>query len=84
MAETFAQRTRNVNAALRRTRASYRLADSKGELLERELDRLINRKTIVSPESLTKTVKLFEEYARAAANIDGALGDAIRLASSYT
>ena len=83
MAESFSQRTRNVNASLRRLRAAYRKADSQGELLERELDRLINRKTIVSPESLLKVTVQFEAYVRSVNLIEVPMNDSLRLAGSY-
>jgi hypothetical protein len=83
MAETFAQRTRVVNAALRRLRVAYRKADSAGEKLERELDRLIARKTIVSPTSLVQTTALLDEYVRAINAMDVPFADVLRLASSY-
>lgn len=84
MGETFAQRTRSVNASLRRVRAAYRKADSQGELLERELDRLVARKTIVSAESLAKASRLYDEYVRSVGAIDGPFADAIRLATTYS
>lgn len=83
MAESFAQRRRNVVAALRRVRQSYRKADSAGEKLERELDRLIDRKTIVSPASMENAVKAYEAYFTAVNGIDQPFTDAIRLSSSY-
>ena len=84
MAETFAQRTRAVNASLRRARAVYRKADTAGEILERELDRLILRKTIVTPESMISMATKHLAYVQRVNDMDGALSDAIRLANSYT
>lgn len=84
MAESFAQRRKNVNAALRRLRAAYRRADSAGEKLERELDRLIERKTIVSPGSLQVAVVAYETYFKSINAIDQTFADVIRVASSYT
>lgn len=83
MAESFAQRTRAVNAALRRLRAAYRIADSQGELLERELDRLILRKTIVSPESLQSAIKRFDSYKGAVRSIEGTFADTLTISGSY-
>lgn len=83
MAESFAQRTRAVNVALRRLRQQYRRADSAGELLERELDRLISRKTIVSPESLTSAVRKFDAYKQSVRGIEGPFADVLQVSGSY-
>lgn len=83
MAESFAQRRNAVNRAIRQVRKSYRSADSLGEILERELDRLIDRKTIVSPESLRVLTSKYEGYYRSVQDIQRALTAAMQLASSY-
>jgi len=83
MAETFAQRTKAVNQSVRRIRATYRRADSAGEIFERELDRLINRKTIVSPATLLKLAGTYESFTRAVLAIEINMADALRVASSY-
>jgi hypothetical protein len=83
MAESFAQRRNAVNRALRQVRKSYRVADTQGELLERELDRLILRKTIVSPESLRAVLSRYEAYTRAAQDIQRSLTAAVSLATGY-
>ena len=69
MAETYAQRKNAVINALRRTRRSYRLADSAGERLERALDRLILRKTLISPDSLVKAMDFYVDYAKKCSDI---------------
>ena len=83
MAESFAQRRNAVNRALRQVRKSYRTSDSLGEVLERELDRMIDRKTIVSPESMRLVTAKYEAYLRAATDIQRALTAAMQLSSSY-
>ncbi len=83
MGETFSQRTKAVNGALRRLRQQYRKADSQGELLERELDRLISRKTIVTPASLSKAAQLYESYVRAVNEIEVPFTDVLRVSGSY-
>lgn len=83
MAESFAQRRNAVNRALRQVRKSYRAADSAGELLERELDRLVDRKTIVSPESLRRMTSLYEAHLRAVQDIQRTMAAAMTLATSY-
>lgn len=83
MAETFAQRRSAVNAALRRVRQQYRKADTRGEVLERELDRLILRKTIVSPETMSKLQEKYGQYIAEVNGIDSRMTDALLLAVNY-
>ena len=83
MAESFAQRRNAVNRALRQVRKSYRTADSLGEVLERELDRMIDRKTIVSPESMRLITAKYEAYLRSAQDVQRTLTAAMQLSSSY-
>jgi len=49
---TTIQKRELVRKALRNVRKAYRTADSAGEALERDLDRLIKRKTLVTREQL--------------------------------
>jgi hypothetical protein len=44
----------------------YRAADTAGEKVERELDRLVKRKMLISPQSLATLGRLQVEYAAAA------------------
>jgi len=83
MAESFAQRRNAVNRAIRQVRKAYRQADSLGEQLERELDRLIDRKTIVSPEALRSMYQRYDAYLNAAAQMQRSPTAAIQLATSY-
>lgn len=50
-------------AAVRQCRRAYRQADSAGEKFERELDRLVKRKTLISPDSLTSLGNTLLEYS---------------------
>jgi len=61
---TYAQQKTRVNAALRQARKAYRTADTLGELLERELDRLIKRKTLVGPASLKTLGNRYDAYRK--------------------
>lgn len=62
---TFAQARALAIKDLRTARASYRKADTAGELVERTLDRLIaKRKTIVTPEQLLPLMQKYERWAR--------------------
>jgi hypothetical protein len=83
MAESFAQRRNAVNMALRRVRQQYRKLDSAGEVLERELDRLILRKTIVSPQTLKSVQVKVDVLVKMLNGIEGPLVDLIRLATGY-
>lgn len=84
MAESFAQRRNVVNQSLRRLRQAYRKLDTAGEDLERELDRLILRKTIVSPQSLKSVQVKVDVLVKMLNGLEGPLSDAIRLATSYS
>lgn len=59
---TDAQARNLVIKALRQARKTYRTADTQGEKLERELDRLIKRKTRISPSSLSSLATLYSNY----------------------
>jgi len=50
---TQGQQRAALIAAVREMRRAYRKSDSQGEKVERELDRLIKRKTLITPRSLT-------------------------------
>lgn len=80
MASTYAQRKRAVVAALRKARQLYRQADTAGERVERELDRLVLRKTLISPEQLQKLTRLYSDYANRTSNIQGGLTIALTVA----
>lgn len=80
MALTYAQRRANVVASIRKARQQYRQSDTAGERVERELDRLIKRKTLISPEQLQKLTTLYSDYARKCSDIQGALTVALTVA----
>jgi len=61
---TQAQRRAEGVAAIRRLRMEYRKADSQGERLERELDRLTQRKTLIGPDQLKKLADQVDGYVR--------------------
>lgn len=56
MASAYVQKRSEIIKALRAVRASLRLNDTKGEKIERTLDRLIQRKTIITPAQFQKTM----------------------------
>lgn len=79
---SYAQKAVSVRSALRKLRAVYRASDTAGEKVERELDRLINRKTLVESKSLQTVQSLLAEMIRRVNIIPQAFDDAARIASS--
>lgn len=77
MALTFAQRREAVVRGLREARKAYRKADTAGEKLERELDRLILRKTIITPEQLQKMTQLYVDYGNLVNMMQGPMAGAL-------
>lgn len=63
-------------AVFRAARKVYRRADTAGEKLERELDRLIKRKRLIQPDDLVTAIKLYDAYDFAVQAIAKALADA--------
>ena len=62
---TFAQARARAEKDLRIARQAYRRADSLGEIVERNLDRLIEkRKRIVTPEQLLPLMARYEQATR--------------------
>lgn len=71
---TFAQARARAEKALRVCRVAYRKADTLGEVVERNLDRLIEkRKRIVTPEQLLPLMARYERYARQVVALERAL-----------
>lgn len=60
---TQGQRRQQAIQAMRALRRAYRKVDTAGERVERELDRLIKRKTLIQYESLLTTAKEIDSYA---------------------
>lgn len=79
---TYRQKKIQVNSALRKFKKSYRSSDTMGERLERELTRLINRKELVEPQSLRKTVELVRAYASLTQVLIKLVGDVITIATA--
>lgn len=78
---TQGQRRREAVAAVRRFRQLYRTSDSAGERVEREVDRLIKRKTLIGPDSLKTLIDRVTEYGMAITALEKAivvLGNIIR------
>jgi hypothetical protein len=80
---TDAQARNLTIKALRQARASYRQADTAGEVLEREFDRLIKRKTRINANSLVTLNTRYKDYVNKAAAIAVSLTDANNVASQF-
>lgn len=76
---TQGERRRQAVAAIRALRRSYRAADTAGEKLERELDRLVKRKRLIQNESLATTGRLLDEYAINVQNILNVYIDTVQI-----
>lgn len=81
---TFAQARERAEKDLRVARQAYRKADTLGEIVERNLDRLImKRKRIVTPAQLLPLLERYEKYARQVINLELALTLAGKRLSRY-
>lgn len=80
---TDAQARNLAIRALRKARQSFRAADTQGELVERELDRLIKRKTRVNASSFKTIDNLYVEYQKKVNNMQLPLTDAFSVASQF-
>lgn len=61
--------------ALRRIRAQERLLDSKLEVLEREIKRLLKRKMLLETDDALRMGRLWTEVLKQASNLERALSD---------
>lgn len=61
---------------VRNVRRVYRRADTAGERLERELDRLIKRKRLFQPNDLATAIRVYFAYDQAVNQISKAFQDA--------
>lgn len=60
---TYAQHVHVVLRGVAQAKRVLRKSQSAGEALERELNRLRQRKTLIGPGSLTKSLDLFRRYS---------------------
>lgn len=80
---TDAQARNLVIRALRRARAQYRASDTLAQRYERELDRLIKRKTRINAQSMNTLLGLYRQYNIACDAAQAPLTDAINAASQF-
>lgn len=82
MAQTYRQRTLEVQKALRAAKRAERALDTSLEKVERELKRLIKRKTLVGPDSLKSLISFWDQGVRKTyPTCEKALADAVSIAS---
>lgn len=80
---TDAQARNLVIKALRAARRAYRAADTAGEREERELDRLIKRKTRMNATQLVTLADRYKSYVTLANRIQLPLQDAYNVAALF-
>lgn len=81
MASKEIERKRQVNAALRAVRRVYRKADTAGEILERNLDRMILRKTRPAADELEPLINQYRAFRSGVTALEVALTDLLRIAT---
>lgn len=72
-----------VTKALRAARAQFRQADTQGEVLERDLDRLIKRKTRMNATQLVVVSQKYKKYLDLVVSMQRGLEDAYAIASTF-
>lgn len=80
---TDAQARNLVIKALRKARAAYRAADTAGEKEERDLDRLIKRKTRINATQLVVLAEKYKVYQQLTNQVQLPLTDAYQVASLF-
>ena len=78
-----AQARNLVIKSLRNARASYRAADTAGEKLERELNRLIKRKTRINANSLANLANYYTDYNQKVDRVQDLLTDAYNATANF-
>jgi hypothetical protein len=78
---TYRQLTLLVKRGLREARKAERQFDTRLEKVEREMDRLIDRKTLVEPKSLQTLVNLWADLRKQYPIVEKAIVNAIAIAS---
>jgi hypothetical protein len=77
---TVFQQKQAVVKALRNVRKQHRSLQTKGEELERVLDRLIARKTLITPGQLAQAQQPYQALKAKFVSIEQALKDAVTAA----
>lgn len=79
MASAYVAKKNEIIKALRQVRATLRANDTLGEQIERTLDRLIQRKTIITPSQFEKTVQKVVQFIDAAQRVSNAVSIVMQL-----
>lgn len=73
MASAYIAKKEEIRKALRQVRIALRTNDTLGEKIERDLDRLIQRKTMITPEQLANTVQRISTFIQMAQQVAQAI-----------
>jgi hypothetical protein len=73
LASAYIAKKEEIRKALRGVRAALRTNDTLGEKIERDLDRLIARKTMITPEQLANTVQRISTFIQMAQQVAAAI-----------
>lgn len=71
-----------IKRALRNARRAYRSMDTQGEKIERWMDRMIERKTLIRWEQAEPVAPMWDEYKRRVAAAEKALSDFLGIAGA--
>lgn len=80
---TDAQARNLIIKALRQARQAFRTADTQGEKFEREIDRLIKRKTRINSRSFVTLVDRYKAYLLWVENVQKFLTEALNGAAIF-
>ena len=80
---TYAQRKADVKKALRRVKSMLNLSNGLLEKTRREADRLIDRKTIITPEGLQTLEKNWESTIISSNGVTSAMTQLFTIARQY-
>jgi len=70
-----------VRNALRAVRKVWRALDTSGERMERNIDRLINRSSLIYADQLEPLIGQWREFKTRSASLEKAFSDALNIAS---
>lgn len=73
MASAYVAKKNEIIKALRQVRAALRTNDTLGEKIERSLDRLIQRKTVITPAQFQKTMDQIVQFIDLAQRVASAI-----------
>lgn len=79
---TYRQLTIIVKRGLREARKTERQLDSRLEKMEREMDRLIERKTLIEPKSLVLMTNLWSDFKKQLPVVEKAIVQVVQSASA--